>query len=317
MVSELHRCGEREAGLFAAASDLATMLTVAAEAPDAKGEGAPPAKRLRREKEATPARLVNQRAPAPLIRRPIPEVKVLTLESFLLGQFNDHTPVLVRGACSSWPAVERWADADFWRDTSLGRRFVPVEMDYWFDEGYQMMTIRDFVEHCVTSESRLTPVPGLSGGGYLAQHTLLDQVPSLEADVLTPEIVCCGEAGQLLRQFFFGPKGTVTPVHFDPYENALCQVVGWKYIRLYAPSEANNLYARDSSDPLRNNSTIDPADILEGEAQGAYSNRFPLLVQAAFMEAVLEPGDLLYLPRGWWHFVKSLSTSISVAYHFN
>ena len=41
--------------------------------------------------------------------------------------------------------------------------------------------------------------------------------------------------------------------------------------------------------------------------------------RAAFCDRcsqVLQPGDLLYLPKGWWHFVKSLSTSISVAFHF-
>merc|ERR1712139_634978 len=99
---------------------------------------------------------------------------------------------------------------------------------------------------------------------------VLDQIPSLDADVLTPDIALCGPEGHLLRQVFFGPRGTVTPLHYDPYENALCQLVGRKYVRLYAPSETPNVYGRDSSDPLRNNSTIEPADLLEGEAAGAY-----------------------------------------------
>merc|ERR1712139_649391 len=124
---------------------------------------------------------------------------------------------------------------------------------------------------------------------------VLDQIPSLDADVLTPDIALCGPEGHLLRQVFFGPKGTVTPLHYDPYENALCQLVGSKYVRLYAPSEGQKLHPRDSADPLRNNSLIEPADLLEGEAAGAYSSdagKFGKLLDAEFFEVVLQPGDM-------------------------
>ena len=38
---------------------------------------------------------------------------------------------------------------------------------------------------------------------------------------------------------------------------------------------------------------------------------------AEYVEAVIGPGDVLYIPTGWWHYVKSLSTSISIAFHFS
>eukprot|EP01045_Picozoa_sp_COSAG04_P018322 COSAG04_NODE_1687_length_5942_cov_5.827144_6_plen_122_part_00 len=121
-----------------------------------------------------------------------------------------------------------------------------------------------------------------------------------------------------MRQLFFGPRGTVTPLHHDPYENALCQLVGAKYVRLYAPTEENarRLCAGDKGG-LRNQSRLEPADLLIGEANDAYRHKFPELKEAKFVDMVLEEGDLLFLPRGWWHYVKSLSTSISIAFHFN
>merc|ERR1739845_17699 len=103
---------------------------------------------------------------------------------------------------------------------------------------------------------------------------------------------------QMLRQLFFGPRGTVTPLHYDPYENMFCQVVGSKYVRLYGPAEASRMYPRAVGSALRNNSTIEPADILEGEAAGVYGGQtgsFPLLVDANYVEVVLHPGDMLYL----------------------
>ena len=83
--------------------------------------------------------------------------------------------------------------------------------------------------------------------------------------------------------------------------------------------QAARLYPREGAAAMSNNSSIEPADILAGERAGAYAapaSRFSKLGEARYVEAVLQPGDMLYIPRGWWHFVKSLSTSISLAYHF-
>jgi hypothetical protein len=41
---------------------------------------------------------------------------------------------------------------------------------------------------------------------------------------------------------WFGPPGTVTPLHTDPHHNLLCQVVGSKYIRLYTPGDTPAMY---------------------------------------------------------------------------
>ncbi|KAJ1619721.1 hypothetical protein T492DRAFT_889889 [Pavlovales sp. CCMP2436] len=40
--------------------------------------------------------------------------------------------------------------------------------------------------------------------------------------------------------------------------------------------------------------------------------RFPLFASAEYLELLLAPGDVLFLPQGHWHYVRSLSTSVSV-----
>ena len=84
----------------------------------------------------------------------------------------------------------------FWQATSaVGQRFVPVEQDYFLESGYKIMPISQFVAHCarVDVDGAATAADssadgGLSAGGYLAQHTLIDQVRALAKDVLTPDI---------------------------------------------------------------------------------------------------------------------------------
>ena len=45
--------------------------------------------------------------------------------------------------------------------------------------------------------------------------------------------------------------------------------------------------------------------------------RFPLFVNAQPYHLILEPGDVLFIPPGWWHHVRSLDTCISVNYWWN
>jgi lysine-specific demethylase 8 len=39
---------------------------------------------------------------------------------------------------------------------------------------------------------------------------------------------------------------------------------------------------------------------------------FPLFARAKYAETVLGPGDMLFIPKGTWHHVRSLTTSFSI-----
>lgn len=61
---------------------------------------------------------------------------------------------------------------------------------------------------------------------------------------------------------WFGPGGTVTPLHTDPHHNLLCQVVGRKYVRLYAPSQTPAMYPYEEG-LTTNSSQVDLRDVDE------------------------------------------------------
>jgi len=45
--------------------------------------------------------------------------------------------------------------------------------------------------------------------------------------------------------------------------------------------------------------------------------QFPLFKDAKYVDCILEAGECLYIPVGWWHYVKSLSVSFSVSFWWN
>eukprot|EP01127_Copromyxa_protea_P010474 TRINITY_DN2547_c1_g1_i2.p1 TRINITY_DN2547_c1_g1~~TRINITY_DN2547_c1_g1_i2.p1 ORF type:complete len:162 (-),score=29.91 TRINITY_DN2547_c1_g1_i2:55-540(-) len=140
--------------------------------------------------------------------------------------------------------------------------------------------------------------------GYLAQTQLFDQIPDLKRDIITPDYCSLGEFEEPIVNAWFGPAGTVSPCHHDPYHNLLAQVVGEKFIRLYNTDQTQFLYPHNDkmlwNTSQANVETPDP--------------KFPLVEQAEFVECILQPGELLYIPPKFWHYVRSLSTSFSVSF---
>ena len=64
-------------------------------------------------------------------------------------------------------------------------------------------------------------------------------------------------------------------------------------------------------------STSSPASVsaaAESATRVQQLSRFPRHMEARYVECILHPGECLYIPRGWWHYVRSLSASCSVSF---
>ena len=103
-------------------------------------------------------------------------------------------------------------------------------------------------------------------------------------------------------RFWVGPAGTVTPLHCDYDDNIFAQVWGRKRIFLSPPHHDEFLYPSEANAILFG-SPFDP--------EAPDFQRFPLASQAAMIECLVEPGDMLYVPAGWYHQVRALTFSLS------
>ena len=292
----------------------------------------PPAKK--RKVEAQFSSLKDSRLPD--VKYPIPRRSAVSLRDFE-NHLPSRSPIVITGALKHWPALDSrpWNSPSYlMKKTFDGRRLVPVEIGRSYtDEGWgqTIMTFRDFMEKYMLSSK----ASGEGDGNciaYLAQHDLFSHIPSLRNDISIPDYCYSdppspedgtplskqptqSKLDEPLLNAWLGPGGTVTPLHTDPYHNILSQVVGRKYIRLYSPHESENLYPRSSGEngiDMSNTSQVE----VEGKAEDQATD-FPLFQEAKYSETVLGEGELLYIPVGWWHYVRSLEASFSVSFWWN
>ncbi|WP_373992100.1 cupin-like domain-containing protein [Duganella sp. BuS-21] len=103
-------------------------------------------------------------------------------------------------------------------------------------------------------------------------------------------------------RFWIGPAGTVTPLHCDYDDNIFAQIWGSKRLFLAPPHHDAFLYPREANAILFG-SPFDP--------EAPDYEQFPLARQATMIEVIVHPGDMLYVPAGWYHQVRALTFSLS------
>ncbi|NWS21823.1 KDM8 protein, partial [Pachyramphus minor] len=229
----------------------------------------------------------------------IPHLHCPSLEHFRDNYLIPERPVVLEGVMDHWPCMKKWS-VDYFCQVA-GCRTVPVEVGARYtDEEWsqQLMTVSDFISQYIMDENSV---------GYLAQHQLFDQIPELKEDISIPDYCCLGEGEEddITINAWFGPGGTISPLHQDPQQNFLAQVLGRKYIRLYSPQDSENLYPHESQ-ILHNTSQVDVED--------PDLVKFPNFTKAVFQSCILMPGQILFIPVKYWHYVRSLELSFSVSF---
>ncbi len=298
----------------------------------------------------------------PPVKYPVDTVDALSIEQFQTYMDRPQNnrlgpePLVLRHAINGWPALSTcpWKDPSYLLSQTFGgRRLVPVEIGRsYVDEGWGQKLItfgellKDYIDPTLSkaktkAEAAEQDQDSLSTAAspvaYLAQHPLFSQLPALRKDILIPDYCYTvapphptdpskdqPELEEPLLNAWFGPPGTITPLHNDPYHNVLAQVVGRKYLRLYSPLETGRMHARGKEDGVEmGNTSLVDVGVVEGWDATPFrddeTSEYDMTAfkDVPFIDCILEPGDLLYIPIGWWHYVRGLSVSFSVSFWWN
>ncbi|WP_256077329.1 cupin-like domain-containing protein [Massilia sp. YIM B04103] len=230
----------------------------------------------------------------------IPRREKLPREDFLQQHYALNRPVIITGMLDDCAARSKWT-LDFFA-SQFGERSVEVQFGRNADQDYEMNSIAhkrqipfgEFVE-LVRSSGHTNDFYMTANNDSRNRHALRElwaDVPALP-EYLKP-------AGEQQGFFWFGPAGTITPFHHDLTNNFMVQIMGRKRVRLIAPCDTPRLYNQRHC--------FTPVDGRAIDVQ-----RYPDMAGVPVLDCVLEPGEILFLPVGWWHFVEGLEISVTIA----
>ncbi len=196
---------------------------------------------------------------------------------------HERSPAIIDGLLSLSPRLERWTP-EFLAER-YGERRVRV-YDASFGEpgrnymgSISAMPFAEFLDEI------------FAGGRDLRMflHNVRTGFPEMLEDVVFPDLNL-----RFSRSFvysFFGCQGATTPLHYDIDMGCVLHTAlhGKRRVRLFAPDQSRWLYRHPFT--VRSYVDLDRPDF----------DAYPELSRARGVEVVLEPGQTLFMPAGYWH----------------
>ena len=228
--------------------------------------------------------------------------QALPSENFHREYYALNRPVIIENAISDWPAITKWTP-DYLRE-QCGTEQVEIQARRESNPGYeiekdahrQSCQFGEFIEKVffqgASNDFYMTASNANSNG------IVLDK---LWGDIPLPPAYAEVNGARDRTFLWVGPAGTVTPLHHDLTNNFMAQVVGRKRIRMVSPANQPFVYNQRHCF-----SQVDVDDVDE--------QKFPLFKGVYVHDLILNPGELLFLPVGWWHHVVALDVSITITF---
>lgn len=238
----------------------------------------------------------------------VQRVTNLSAETFMSDYLIMNRPVIVTDAMDHWAARRLWTPAYF------SDRFGESEVQVYDD----LFTLEDITTLQSYLERNFEQPIGVESSTYVRWYAKFKDVDfcwsdhafdALSGDWASPYFlprssyclpyVCPPVTARVekdsfpFKGLFISGRGARTRLHRDPIgtQAILCQCFGEKSIRFYPPARAGQPCAAGP----------------DAEPAGGWH---------PVAEDVLRPGDLIFIPDGWYHDVTTLSDSISITWNF-
>jgi len=235
----------------------------------------------------------------------IDRVSGLSGEEFLERYYAPNRPVILTGEVADWPALARWTPE--YLKAAVGVRPVEFQGERNSDRRFEMD--KDVHRRQAPFDVFIDQIlqPGAGNDAYITAYNSernAEALSVLHADLGFLDRFLDRAAAVPNGMMWIGPAGTVTSLHHDLTNNFIAQIVGRKRVKLVPAAEIGKLYNHQhvfSEIPDLEDPGIDPA-------------RYPRLTELRYYDVLLEPGEILFMPLGWWHQVKSVDFSVTITY---
>lgn len=227
----------------------------------------------------------------------IERVKTISKEDFYNHYVKKQKPLVVEQLTRDWPAYDKW-NLNYIKSIA-GEKTVPLYDDRpvsykdGFNEAHKHMKMADYIDLLQKEPTNYR----------IFLYNLIKEVPQLKLDFKWPIVGL-----RLIKQLpmlFFGGENSKVFMHFDiDYSNILhFHFHGKKRCILFAPSQTPYLYKVPYSLISREDIDFDQPDF----------EKWPALKKAHGFVCELNHGDMLYMPEGYWHYMKYVSPGFSMS----
>jgi len=233
----------------------------------------------------------------PLDLTEIERVKTISREDFYTNYVKKQKPVVIEKLTEDWPAYEKWK-LTYIKEIA-GDKVVPLYDDRpvshkdGFNEAHAKMKMADYIDLLEKEPTNYR----------IFLYNLIKEVPSLKDDFKWPDIGL--KLVKQLPMLFFGGENSKVFIHYDiDFSNILhFHFHGKKRCILFAPDQTPYLYKVPHALITREDIDFDNPDF----------DKWPALKMAKGLVADLEHGEMLYMPEGYWHYMKYITPGFSMS----
>lgn len=230
--------------------------------------------------------------------QPIDVVDSISKEDFRQKYLIPRKPVVIKNMARSWPAFHKWT-MDYMKET-VGDVEVPLYDSSKADPSAPInssaakMKFTDYIDLISEKPTDLR----------IFLFDPIKQAPKLLEDYISPKDLMGGFLDKY-PNMFFGGKGSETFLHFDIDMAHIFHTHfnGRKHILLFDNKWKERLYKIPFA-----TYALEDYDIANPDFE-----KFPALQGVEGIECYLEHGDTLFMPTGWWHYMKYLDGSFSIS----
>ena len=227
----------------------------------------------------------------------IDRVKTISKEDFLKNYFKPQKPVVIEDCIKDWPAYSKWS-LDYMKEVA-GDKTVPLyddrPVDYndGFNEPHATMKMSKYVDLLQSKPTKFR----------IFLWNILKKIPALQKDYQYPDFGLKLMKG--LPMLFFGGKDSYTFMHYDiDLANIFhFHFQGKKECILFDQTQNKYLYKIPHSLITREDIDFSNPDY----------EKWPALKKASGYKTQLEHGQVLYIPEGYWHYMKYITPGFSMS----
>ncbi len=227
----------------------------------------------------------------------VPRVKTITKEEFLKDYFRPQKPVVIERFVEDWPAYTKW-NLEYMRAVA-GDKTVPlyddrpVDHNDGFNEPHAKMKMTEYIDLLKREPTKFR----------IFLWSILKEVPELQKDFTYPDFGL--RLMKRLPMLFFGGMDSYTFMHYDiDLANIFhFHFEGKKECILFPQTENKYLYKVPHA--LITHESIDFSDPDFG--------KWPALKYVSGYRTHLGHGEVLYMPEGYWHYMKYVTPGFSMS----